>query len=209
MTMSRVESTAIDGAMLKDLNILLGVTGGIAAYKAADLASKLTGSGAHVRTVMTKSARRFVGPKTFETVTCAPVFTSLWSDPEGYKSSHIALAEWADVVVVAPASADIIGKMANGICDDLLSTTLCTCWSCRILFAPAMNTRMWENPAVQRNVTALREMGVQMIGPAAGRLACGAEGVGRMAEPHEILTAIEAIGAGLIRGRSEGTKQDP
>jgi len=200
---SRVESTAIDGPMLKDLNILLGVTGGIAAYKAVDLAGKLTAAGAHVQTVMTKSACRFVGPKSFETITCAPVFTSLWNDPEGRKSSHIALAEWADVVVVAPASADMIGKMANGICDDLLSTTLCTSWSCRMLFAPAMNTRMWENPAVQQNVATLREMGVQMIGPAAGRLACGAEGVGRMAEPQEILATIEAIGSELIRGKIE------
>jgi phosphopantothenoylcysteine synthetase/decarboxylase len=187
--------------MLKDLNILLGVTGGIAAYKVVDLAGKLTAAGAHVQTVMTKSACRFVGPKSFETITCAPVYTSLWSDSEGRKSAHIALAEWADVVVVAPASADIIGKMANGICDDLLSTTLCACWSCRMLFAPAMNTRMWENPAVQRNVTTLREMGVQMIGPAVGRLACGDEGMGRMAEPQEILQAIETIGSQLIRGR--------
>lgn len=193
--------------MLKDLNILLGVTGGIAAYKAVDLASKLTAAGAHVQTVMTRHACRFIGPKSFETVTCAPVYTSLWSDPEGCKSAHIALAEWADIVVIAPASADIMGKMANGICDDLLSTTLCTCWSCRMLFAPAMNTRMWENPAVQRNVTTLREMGVQMIGPADGRLACGAEGVGRMAEPQELLAAIEAIGAELIRGKIKDNNQ--
>ena len=194
--------------MLKDLNILLGVTGGIAAYKAVDLASKLTAAGAHVQTVMTRSARRFVGPKSFETITAAAVYTSLWSDPEGRKSAHIALAEWADVVVVAPASADIVGKMANGICDDLLSTALCTCWSCRMVFAPAMNTRMWENPAVQRNVNALREMGVQMIGPAAGRLACGAEGMGRMAEPQEILAVIEAIGDELIRGKIKDTNQN-
>lgn len=189
--------------MLKDLNILLGVTGGIAAYKAVDLAGKLTVVGAHVQTIMTRNACRFVGPKSFETITCAPVYTSLWHDPGGRAMAHVALAEWADVVVVAPASADIIGKMAHGICDDLLSTTLCTCWSCRTVFAPAMNTRMWENPAVQRNVGALREMGVQMIGPAAGRLACGDEGVGRMAEPQDILTALEAIGSDLIRGRIE------
>ena len=187
--------------MLKDLNILLGVTGGIAAYKVVDLASKLTFAGACVRTVMTKSACRFVGPKSFETVTCAPVFTSLWSDPQGHSSSHISLADWAHVVVVAPASADIIGKAANGICDDLLSTTLCACWAAPALFAPAMNTRMWENPAVQRNVAALRQMGVQMIGPAAGRLACGAEGMGRMAEPQDILAAIETLAAEKIKNR--------
>jgi phosphopantothenoylcysteine decarboxylase/phosphopantothenate--cysteine ligase len=189
--------------MLKDLNILLGVTGGIAAYKAVDLAGKLTAAGANVQTIMTRNACRFVGPKSFETITSAPVYTSMWSEPAGRNMAHIALADWANVVVVAPASADIIGKMARGICDDLLSTTLCTCWSCRTLFAPAMNTRMWENPAVQRNVALLRDMGVQMIGPSAGRLACGEEGMGRMAEPQEILHAIETVGSDLIRGRIE------
>jgi len=187
--------------MLKDLNILLGVTGGIAAYKVVDLAGKLVAAGANVRTIMTRSARRFVGPTSFETITGAPVYSSLWHNPQDHKIAHIALADWADVVVVVPASANIIGKMANGICDDLLSTTLCTCWSCRMLFAPAMNTRMWENPAVQRNVATLREMGVQMVGPTAGRLACGVEGMGRMAEPQEILTAIETLGSEMIHGK--------
>lgn len=179
--------------MLKDLNILLGVTGGIAAYKAVDLASKLTAAGAGVRTVMTESACRLVGPKSFEAVTGAAVYTSLWTEPEGHKSGHIALADWARLVVVAPASADIIGKAANGICDDLLSTTLCICWATPTLLAPAMNTRMWENPAVQRNIETLRATGVRLVGPAAGRLACGAEGIGRMAEPQEILAAIEEL----------------
>ena len=145
--------------MLKDLNILLGVTGGIAAYKAVDLASKLTAAGAGVRTVMTESACQLVSPKSFEAVTGAPVFTSLWSDPQDHQMSHIALADWARIVVVAPATADIIAKVANGICDDLLSTVLCTCWATPTLFAPAMNTRMWENPATQRNVEALRHEG--------------------------------------------------
>jgi phosphopantothenoylcysteine decarboxylase/phosphopantothenate--cysteine ligase len=197
------EEDASDDPMLKDLNILLGVTGGIAAYKVVDLASKLTAGGAHVQTIMTRSACRFVGPKSFETVTAAPVYTSLWSDPEGRKSSHIALADWADIVVVAPASADILGKMAHGICDDLLSTTLCVCWAKRMLFAPAMNTRMWENPAVQRNVATLREMGVQMVGPVIGRLACGDEGVGRMAEPQDLLAAIETLGTERLRAKLE------
>lgn len=181
--------------MLKDLNILLGVAGGVAAYKAVDLASKLTAAGAGVRTVMTENACQLVGPKSFEAVTCSPVFTTLWSAPEGHQSAHIALADWADIVVVAPATANIIGKVANGICDDLLSTTLCTCWATPTLLAPAMNTRMWENPAVQRNVEALRQARVRMVGPASGRLACGTEGVGRMAEPQEILRAIEALAA--------------
>jgi len=181
--------------VLKDLNILLGVTGGIAAYKAVDLASKLRAAGACVRTVMTEAACRLVAPKSFEAVTAAPVYTSLWSDPEGHSSSHIALADWAKIVVVAPACADVIGKAANGICDDLLSTTLCVCWATPTLFAPAMNTRMWENPAVKRNVETLRAMGVRFVGPASGRLACGTEGVGRMAEPQEIQAAIEELAA--------------
>ncbi|MEN6574709.1 MAG: flavoprotein [Phycisphaerales bacterium] len=185
--------------MLKDLNILLGVTGGIAAYKVVDLASKLTAAGARVRTVMTESACQLVGPKSFEAVTAAPVYTSLWSDPEGHSSAHISLADWAQIVVVAPACADVIGKAANGICDDLLSTTLCVCWATPTLFAPAMNTRMWENPTVKRNVETLRAMGVRMVGPAAGRLACGTEGVGRMAEPQEILAAIEELAAERIK----------
>jgi phosphopantothenoylcysteine decarboxylase/phosphopantothenate--cysteine ligase len=179
--------------MLKDLNVLLGVTGGIAAYKAVDLASKLTGAGASVRTVMTESACRLVVPKSFEAVTGAPVCTSLWSDLQDHQMSHIALADWARIVVVAPATADIIAKVANGICDDLLSTVLCTCWATPALFAPAMNTRMWENPATQRNVKTLQAMGVRMVGPCAGRLACGTEGMGRMAEPAEILAALEQV----------------
>ena len=181
--------------MLDDQNILLGVTGGVAAYKAVDLASKLTEAGARVRTVLTAGGQEFVRPKSFEAVTCGPVFTTLWSTPEEYRSIHISLADWASVVVVAPATANIIGKAAHGICDDLLSTTLCACWAKPVLLAPAMNDRMWENPAVQRNVDALKERGWQMVGPARGRLACGTEGLGRMAEPGEILKAVEGMAA--------------
>ena len=183
--------------MLDNVNILLGVTGGIAAYKAVDLASKLTAAGAGVRTVMTEAACRLVGPKSFEAVTGSAVFTSMWDAPEEYTINHIALVDWADLVVVAPATADIIGKIANGICDDLLSTILCACWplveSSAVLLAPAMNTNMWINPAVRHNVETLKERGFQFIGPAEGRLACGAEGIGRMSEPQEILEAIEKI----------------
>jgi len=179
--------------MLEDRTILLGVTGGVAAYKAVDLASKLTAAGATVRTVMTEGAQQFVRPKSFEAVTRSAVFTTLWSAPDEYQSVHIALADWAQIVVVAPATANIIGKAAHGICDDLLSTTLCVCWAKPTLFAPAMNSRMWANPAVQRNVEALKRMGSQTIGPASGRLACGTEGVGRMAEPGAILEAIGAL----------------
>ncbi len=183
--------------MIDNLNILLGVSGGIAAYKAVDLAGKLTAIGARVNTVMTESACRLVGQKSFEAVTCSAVFTSLWSTPEEYKIGHIALVDWADIVVVAPATANIIGKIANGICDDLLSTTLCAAWrlikSEAALLAPAMNDNMWNNPAVQRNVKTVKERGFQLIGPVEGRLACGIEGIGRMSEPQDILEAVEKI----------------
>jgi phosphopantothenoylcysteine synthetase/decarboxylase len=183
--------------MLDNLNILLGVTGGVAAYKVVDLASKLTAAAAGVRTVMTEAACRLVGPKSFEAVTGSSVYTTLWGTAEEYSISHIALVDWADVVVIAPATANIIGKIANGICDDLLSTILCACWpltqSGRTLLAPAMNKNMWANPAVQNNVKTIKETGFQVIGPVEGRLACGAEGLGRMAESKDILEAIEKI----------------
>jgi len=183
--------------MLDNLNILLGVTGGVAAYKAVDLAGKLTAGGARVNTVMTDAACRFIGPKSFEAVTCSAVFTTMWDTPDEYKISHINLVDWADIVVVAPATANIIGKVANGICDDLLSTILCACWplveSGAALLAPAMNNNMWANPAVQNNVKTVEKMGFQLIGPVKGRLACGTEGLGRMSEPQDILEAIEKI----------------
>ena len=197
-----------------NLNILLGVSGGVAAYKAVDLASKLTAGGAKVKTIMTENACQLVGPKSFEAVTCSPVFTSLWANSEEYKiegsrkagSQHISLAEWADIVVAAPATANIIGKVANGICDDLLSTILCAATglikSGTALLAPAMNDNMWENSAVQRNVKTLKQMGFKLIGPVKGRLACGTEAIGRMSEPAEILEAIEKI-ASKIKKRKE------
>jgi phosphopantothenoylcysteine decarboxylase/phosphopantothenate--cysteine ligase len=184
---------------LDNLNTLLGVSGGIAAYKAVDLASSLTVAGARVNTVMTENACRFVSPKSFEAVTGLSVFTSLWSMPEEYKSGHIAILDWADIVVVAPATADIIGKIANGICDDLLSTTLCACWGKPTLLAPAMNNNMWTNPAVQRNVRMLKKMGFKVIGPVKGRLACGTEAIGRMSEPQEILEAIAKLTSKIER----------
>jgi phosphopantothenoylcysteine decarboxylase/phosphopantothenate--cysteine ligase len=192
--------------MLDNLNILLGVTGGIAAYKAVDLAGKLTAAGAGVKTVMTEDACRLVGPKSFEAVAQSTVFTTLWAAAEEYQISHIALVDWADIVVVAPATANILGKIANGICDDMLSTILCACWplveSSAVLLAPAMNTNMWINPAVRHNVETLKERGFQFIGPAEGRLACGAEGIGRMSEPQEILEAIEKIASKIKKHKT-------
>jgi phosphopantothenoylcysteine decarboxylase/phosphopantothenate--cysteine ligase len=189
--------------MLENVNILLGVAGGIAAYKAVDLASKLTARGARVTTVMTEAAQRLVGPKSFEAVTQSAVYTTMWNRPQEYEISHIALVDSADLVVVAPATADIIGKIANGICDDLLSTVLCACWplieSGAALLAPAMNDKMWANPVVQRNVKTVKELGFELIGPVEGRLACGAEGPGRMSEPQDIAAAIEAIASKIKR----------
>lgn len=173
--------------------ILLGVTGGIAAYKAVDLASKLRGLGAIVRTVMTEGACELVGAKSFEAVTGGRVYTSLWETAGEYDIEHISLVEWADVVVVAPATANIIGKVAGGICDDLLSTILCVSWKKPILIAAAMNDNMWSNPIVQGNVEKLKQLGFRMVGPEKGRLACGTEGIGRMSEPTEIIRAIEEL----------------
>jgi len=175
------------------VNVLLGVTGGVAAYKAVVLASNLTAAGAVVKTVMTANACEFVRPKSFEAVTGSQVFTNLWSCPEEYRIGHISLADWAGVIVVAPATANIIAKIANGICDDLLSTVLCAGFKKPVLLAPAMNNNMWENPAVQRNVKAVRNMNFEMIGPAEGRLACGTEATGRMSEPQDIIDRIAQL----------------
>jgi phosphopantothenoylcysteine decarboxylase/phosphopantothenate--cysteine ligase len=120
----------------------------------------------------------------------------MWEQQE-FKIGHVNLADWADVIVIAPATANIIGKFAGGICDDLLSTMLCAGWAKPMLFAPAMNDKMWANPAVQENVKFAEKIGVKMIGPGQGRLACGSEGIGRMAEPLEILGAVIKIADGL------------
>ena len=129
------------------------------------------------------------------------VYTTMWTPPEEHKISHISLADWADIVVIAPASANIIAKISNCICDDLLSTTLCACWNIaienRAILAPAMNNKMWTNPAVQRNIEAVKSMGYQLTGPAEGRLACGTQGPGRMSEPKEIFDAIEKAASNI------------
>ncbi len=174
-----------------DAKVLLGVSGGIAAYKAVALASKLTACGADVKVVMTDSARELIMPKSFEAVTGNQVMTDLWACPEEYEIGHISLADWANIVVIAPATANIIGKLANGICDDLLSTVLCAAICKPMIVAPAMNNNMWNNPAVQKNIETLRQMNIQQIGPAEGRLACGTEAIGRMSEPQEIIEKIK------------------
>lgn len=181
------------------LRILLGVSAGIAAYKAVALASKLIAAGNVVKTVMTENACRLVGPASFEAITGTAVYTNMWDTPQQYDIGHVKLVDWADIVVVAPATANIIGKAAGGICDDLLSTMLCVCWAKPTLLAPAMNDNMWNNPIVQGNVKRLKEVGFQFIGPVTGRLACGTEAVGRMAEPENILEEIEKIASKIKR----------
>ncbi|NLW85033.1 MAG: hypothetical protein GXY41_11630 [Phycisphaerae bacterium] len=178
-------------AQLENAKILLGISGGIAAYKAADLAGKLTAAGAQVRTVMTENACKLITPVCIQALTHQPVYTSMWAAPSAFDIGHIELADWADAVVVAPATANILAKIANGLCDDLLSTTLCVVWNKPVLLAPAMNSRMWDNPVVQGNLTRIRQqLKFRTLGPDAGRLACGTEGLGRMADPAAILDAV-------------------
>lgn len=174
---------------MQNREILLGVTGGIAAYKTADLCSKLVQAGAAVSVVMTESATRFIGPTTFEALTGRPVHRALFNPQEHHIGEHIGLARRADVMVVAPASANFLAKAAIGLADDLL-TTLALAATCPILLAPAMNTEMWSKPAVQRNVSQLREDGFHFIDPTPGWLSCRDTGSGRMAEPVEILERI-------------------
>lgn len=169
--------------------ILLGVSGGIAAYKAADLASKLVQAGAKVTAVMTESAGRFIGPTTFEALTGRPVHSSLFDAQEHYLGEHIGLARRAELYLIAPATANLLGKLAHGLADDLVST-LALSVTCPVIVAPAMNNEMWSKPAVQRNVERLQADGVSVIPPASGWLSCGAVGPGRMAEPADILQAV-------------------
>jgi len=176
-------------AGLKGREIVVGVTGGIAAYKTAALVSALVQAGAGVSVVMTESATRFIAPLTFQTLTGRPVHTDLFASPETYRANHIALADRAEAIVVAPATANCMAKLAHGLADDLLSTVLLAA-DAPILLAPAMNARMWAHPAVRANAETLRSRGTRLVGPAEGRLACGTCGTGRMAEPEDILAAL-------------------
>lgn len=173
-------------------HVVLGVTGGIAAYKACDLCSRLRKAEAEVRVIMTKNACQFVAPLAFETLSNYPVVFDTFARPETWEVEHVALAKWADLFVVAPATANIMAKLACGIADDMLSTTLLAA-RCPILMAPAMNTGMWENPATQTNIATLRARGIRFVGPDDGHLACGDSGAGRMSEPVDILAAAEKI----------------
>ena len=172
--------------------IVLGVAGSIAAYKAAELASRLTKDGAAVFAIVTAAAEEFVRPLTFQTLTGHPVGTGLFTEASEWDPRHISLARRADLVVVAPATAHFIGKAACGLADDLLSATVLATRA-PVLVAPAMNAGMYENPIVRENIARLRRRGWNFVGPAAGRLACGEEGMGRLAGLEDILAAIDSV----------------
>jgi phosphopantothenoylcysteine decarboxylase/phosphopantothenate--cysteine ligase len=172
--------------------IVLGVTGGIAAYKAAELVRLLSKQGASVQVVMTDAAAHFVTPVTFQALSGNPVFADQWDARIANNMAHIDLSRGADAIVVAPASANFIAKAANGLADDLLST-LTLARECPLLIAPAMNRQMWENAATRRNVATLRGDGVSILGPAAGEQACGESGLGRMIEPEDVLAELIAF----------------
>lgn len=176
------------------MNIVLGITGSIAAYKAADLASQLVKLGHEVHVVMTHSATEFITPLTLQTLTRQPVLVSLEDEKQSWKPGHIDLADRADLLLVAPATANAIGNFANGLAPDpLTSIYLALPRATPVLIAPAMNGKMWLHPATQRNLAQLTADGCQFIGPAEGDLACGYEGIGRLAPVEEILAKISEI----------------
>lgn len=162
-------------------NIVLGVTGSIAAYKAADLTSLLTKAGQNIRVVMTADAQRFITPLPFKTLSRNPVITDLYDEEEGWKPTHIRVADEADLLLIAPATANILAKLAHGLADDALSCiALALNPKAKMLMAPAMNGKMWLHPATQANVATLKSRGVEFIGPEEGMLSCGYEGIGRL-----------------------------
>ncbi len=172
--------------------IVLGVSGSIAAYKAADLCSRLVQAGHEVTAVLTPAAARLVTPLTFATLTGRPALSDLWEREDWVKVEHIALADGADLVVLAPATADLLARAAHGMADDLL-TTMLLALACPVLAAPAMNPRMWANPLVRGNVARLRKAGWRFLDPGEGPVACGHFGKGRMREPAEIQEAAEEM----------------
>ncbi len=179
-------------SQLCDREILLGVSGGVAAYKAADLCSRLVQLGAKVTVIMTESAHQFIGATTFEALTGRPVYSHAFKAQEHFQGEHIGLARRARLVVVAPATAQTIARLAHGMADDLLSTTVLVT-TAPVIVAPAMNCDMWAKPAVQRNVTQLVSDGYHIVGPDEGWLSCGQVGAGRMADPGVIVQVMERV----------------
>ena len=178
--------------MLTKKFITLGITGGIAAYKAAELASTLTQAGAEVHVIMTRAAQKFIRPITFQALTGQPVHTAMFTRLIGWRVAHVDLATRSDLIVIVPATANILGKLAHGIADDLLSTTLLAA-TCPVLLCPAMNTGMYQNPIVQANINRLKELGYCIIEPATGWLACGQEGPGRLPALDLIFNQIKDL----------------
>ena len=190
--MTPTDSFQPDTPSLAGREFVVAVSGGIAAYKVATVVSQLAQRGGGVTVAMTESATRFVGPTTFRALSGRDVLTSLWESPDAADPQHIGLTRQADILILAPATANMIGKIANGICDDLVSTMIIAA-DCPILLAPSMNDRMWAHPAVQENLTRLREFGCHFVGPLEGWLACRAVGPGRMADPDDIVSAANEI----------------
>lgn len=191
---------------LEGKRIVLGVSGGIAAYKAAALTSKLTQAGAEVHVIMTRNASQFVQPVTFQALSHQPVHSDIFDEPDPHVISHIQLADQADLILVAPATANVIGKMANGIADDMLTATVLAS-KAPVLVAPAMNVNMYDHPATVANMQRLTEYGYRFIEPGVGLLACGWVGKGRLAEPEEIVEAVVSFFA-EEQGASASRKQD-
>ena len=188
-------------ASMQGKRILLGLTGGVAAYKSAELTRLFIKAGADVRVVMTEAATRFIGPVTLQALSGQAVYTDLWDPRIADNMAHIELSRDRDLMLVAPATADFLAKIANGLADDLLST-LCIARRCLLLVAPAMNVEMWSSPATQRNVALLRADGVTVLGPAAGDQACGETGMGRMLEPEQIFAELMSqFAPRLLRGK--------
>jgi phosphopantothenoylcysteine decarboxylase / phosphopantothenate---cysteine ligase len=178
--------------MLQGKTIVVGVTGGIAVYKAVDLVSRLRKLGADIHVIMTKSATQFVQPLTFREISGNPVVTDMWDEPKMWHVQHISLARKADLLAIVPATANIMGKIAHGIADDMLTTTVLAT-TAPVFLAPAMNTQMYKNPITQDNMHRLRSYGFRIMEPASGYLACGEEGMGRLPEPADIVDRIVAI----------------
>lgn len=195
--------------MLNGKKIVLGVTGGIAAYKCVDLASRLRKKGAEVHVILTRGAQNFVTETAMREISGNPVITSMWGEIHNYDVEHIALATLADVVLIAPATANVLAKAAAGIADDMLTTTVLATRA-PIFFAPAMNSNMYENPVTQQNITTLQQRGWQLIPPASGHLACGTSGIGRMPEPAELVEVLENyfVGEGGSVESADGNTMD-
>lgn len=186
-------------------NIILGIGGGIAAYKCCELVRLLVKEGAFVHCIITQAGQQFVTPLTLQTLSKNPVHTDMWSLIQEREIGHISLADKTDVLLIAPATADLIAKIACGICDDLLTTVVCAT-KASVILAPSMNTNMWTNPITQENCAKLKKLGYHIIEPETGELACGVEGVGRMPEPKEILRKILSLRGAcrrLLRSRSQ------